>query len=272
MSQQTSPFTSNGLPNTTTGEVPVDPITPKVIVKPGIQTSQGIFTGLATVFAFLLSFLGFHYTPSQIQNVSEGIVHLGTSLGPLVALVPILTNYINSRGKTTSNALLFNAQLQNPLVMGNNSPSPLMAQGLLGGGSGLNSILGQLAGGSGIKDPKTIIGLAKLVGSLVPGGAVVEKTLDKVGIGGSGSGASASSIDPQEIKDAFEQLVDVLKTQQATIKAQGESLSSQLNVITHQQTVLLYLVNALIHINPVLRYGSGSGWPCRGNRRHRRGC
>jgi hypothetical protein len=120
---------------TSSSETLVDPSVPRVDSKPGYQTSQGILTGISVIAAFVLSFLGFHFTPAQIQGVGEGIVHLGTSLGPLVALIPILTNYINSRGKIASNTVWANAGLQNPLVS-KDGMSPLIAQKLMNGSNG----------------------------------------------------------------------------------------------------------------------------------------
>jgi hypothetical protein len=246
MSQSDSP--------TSDSEVPVNPDIPSVEVKPGIQKSEGQLTIFFTVAAAILSFLGFKYSPNSVQNAWEAVQTLIQTLGPLAAAVPILKNYINSRGKVTSNALLFNAQLQNPMVVGNNSPHPLMAQGLMGGGAGLDSILSSIAGGSGKKDPRTWIGLSKIVGSIVPGGAVVNKVLDKTGIGGPDSGGG---VDPKEIEDAFKTVVmeiQTLQTQSENLRVQNENLTTIVIALWNLQPQLTGQTAQVGRLEPVLAF------------------
>lgn len=210
-----------------TGETIVNPDIPSVQAKPGYQTSQGILTALFTVVSLGLSFLGFKYSPEKVETAYQAIQTLVQIVGPLVANIPILTNYINSRGKIQSNSLWANAQLQNPLVSkdGNSPLAGLFAQQGLGGFS-IDSILSAIGGGSGKKDPSTYIGLAKIIAGLAPGGDAVTKVLDKTGIGGSqgsgsqqGSGSSTTpqpqQLDPKEVEQALEAIVEAIHDLQA---------------------------------------------------------
>lgn len=88
------------------------PQIPSVAPTPGWQTSQGQMTAIFTVVCIVLSFLGFHYTPEQFQGWLDRIEHIAVILGPILAIVPLLITYINSRGKIASNSLMANAQIK----------------------------------------------------------------------------------------------------------------------------------------------------------------
>jgi hypothetical protein len=186
------------------GEALVDPRVPRVDSKPGIQKSEGQLTVLYTLASIVLSFIGFKYSPDKIETAWGAIQTLIYVVGPMLLNVPILKNYINSRGIVTSNTVWANAGLQNPLVSKDGAASAMMAQGLLSTqGLGLDSILSAIGGGTGKKDPKTYIGLAKIIAGLAPGGSVIEKGIDKIGLGGSQQGGAAvTATDPE-----FEKIV-----------------------------------------------------------------
>jgi hypothetical protein len=154
---------------------------PQVSVKPGWQTSQGQMTGLFTVAALLLSALGFHYSAAQISGGYDALLHLGQTLGPILALIPVLTNYINSRGKITSNTAWANAAIHQANITGVVMPAQNFA--------GTNRLLDGFLGGKDWKDPARYGGLVKVAGSLgVPGAGAAGSILDKVGGGGHPAG------------------------------------------------------------------------------------
>jgi hypothetical protein len=174
---------SNDDPAGSTGEVfSTTGPPPKVEVKPGYQKSEGQLTILFVMVAAFMSLLGFKYSPLQVQNAYEAIQTLTYTLGPLLAAVPILKNYINSRGKIASNSVWANAGLLNPAVS-KDGVSP-MALGLMGGKFDLGGILG----GKDWKDPKRYIDLGKIASGVIPGGGAAGKILDAV-TGGSGQTA-----------------------------------------------------------------------------------
>jgi hypothetical protein len=202
------------------GEALVDPRVPRVDSKPGIQKSEGQLTVLYTLASIVLSYIGFKYSPDKIETAWGAIQTLIYVVGPMLLNVPILKNYINSRGIVTSNTVWANAGLQNPLVSKDGAASALaahslMQQGLLGG-VGLDSILSTIGGGTGKKDPKTYIGLAKIIAGLAPGGSVIEKGIDKIGLGGSDPSKGAG-VDPDEIRQAFTTVVQTISQQQSII-------------------------------------------------------
>ena len=95
---------------------PVD--LPKLSPKPGYQTSQGQLTALFTVVSLILAAIfGWKISPYQISTWYGAIVAIVAIIGPLVANIPVLTNYINSRGKIQSNSLWASAAV-------NMNPSP----------------------------------------------------------------------------------------------------------------------------------------------------
>jgi hypothetical protein len=80
---------------------------PSIQVKPGWQTSQGQMTAFILLLSTLLAtYLGWTWaTPELLNNIYQLISLLVVILGLVGVNIPILTNYINSRGKIQSNAI-----------------------------------------------------------------------------------------------------------------------------------------------------------------------
>lgn len=156
---------------------PVD--LPKLLPKAGYKTSQGQLTVVFALVSFILSALGFKYSSDDVNNLYVMIQNIVTVVGPLLALIPVLITYINSRGKIQSNQLWASASLSNggvtssgplPTIRSTTAEliegQPAMARGIGGFGS--------ILGGRNWKDPKRYLNIAKIGGSLVPGvGSVV---------------------------------------------------------------------------------------------------
>lgn len=84
--------------------VPAD--LPQISPKPGYKTSQGQLTALFTVASMALAFFGYSsWTPEKLDNIYQTISQVLVIIGPLLALIPVLKNYINSRGKIQSNSI-----------------------------------------------------------------------------------------------------------------------------------------------------------------------
>lgn len=147
-------------------------VTPSTEPKAGWATSQGQLTAIFTVVSMLLAFLGWKFSPEQVDNIYQLILTLLTVVGPLLVNVPILKDYINSRGKIQSNAIWADASVKTGGSTGN-PPVPL---------AGLN--MGKI-----FKDPKTYGKILDIVNDtgIVPGPAgkildsiVGDKTADEV--------------------------------------------------------------------------------------------
>jgi hypothetical protein len=151
------------------------PNLPSVTIKPGWQTSEAHLTALFGVASVVLSLLGLHYTPDRIQNIYEAVLDLLKVFGPIAAFVPILFNYITSRGKAKS--------------------------------SGFD--VGSILGGRDWKDPQRYIDLAKLAGTVAPGGGAITKILDKTGLGGKDT---AHTLTDNDILGGFQQVSEQLAT------------------------------------------------------------
>lgn len=137
-----------------------DQPSPQLQAVPGYQTTSGQFTALFTVVALFLGLLGFHYSPDQVESWVALVNKIAVTLGPILAIVPVLWNYVNSRGKIASNTLMANATV---LAAKEQGPS---VQGEL-----ISSSVG-FAGGLGLdfKNPDTYQQLLHIAGELgVPG-------------------------------------------------------------------------------------------------------
>jgi hypothetical protein len=187
---------------------------PSVGMKPGYKTSEGQLAGLVSIALSVFTF--FHWvSPSQADNVQSLIAVLINNIGPLVPVLGIVMAYIKSRGMMKSNSIWATASMNNPLVQNKN----------LVGGSGLNSILGGIFGGGGIKDPETIAGITRTTGTIVGGKA--GKTIDK--ILGPGSGGAKSQYDDATLDKMFNAIGDRLvglHDQQAQILDRLEKLAT----------------------------------------------
>lgn len=161
---------------------------PKIGVTPGWKTSQGQLTALFVAVAAILSLLGWHYTPEQLQSWWDAGAAILKTIGPLLTAVPILINYINSRGKIASNQVWATATMNNPLISNKN----IDMQGLAAAGFDIGGIadivrgVGQVAGG------KT----GKTIGSILGSG------------GSGGAGVSQKDFDAfrKEVLEGFEQI------------------------------------------------------------------
>lgn len=155
-------------------QTPLQP-SPQLQAVPGYKTTSGQFTAIFTVVALLLSLAGFHYSPTQIENWVQGGENLLTTLGPLLALIPVLITYINSRGKITSttlnaNAAVLAAPVAPPVV------TPVYSEAVLGQPA-------NFAGGLGLdlKKPETYQQLLHIAGELgVPGAHQADAISQKV--------------------------------------------------------------------------------------------
>jgi hypothetical protein len=196
---------------------------PTFTVKPGIQTSEGVFTAVIGLILTGFAYFGW-ISPAQAQSTGDRVVALINDLGPLLAYVPILLHYFTSRGKLKSNSVWASASMNNPLVANDNviGGAPVAALGLLGGGGNkIGDILGAIGGGSGVKDPKTWAGIAGVVGQLTGGKA--GKIIGGItgGPGGATTGVSVADFQAfaSEVQTGFQTLVDRAKTDEAIIMA-----------------------------------------------------
>lgn len=140
---------------------------PQLAPKPGFKTSQGQLTAVFGLVAFLASAFGFKYSSGDVSNLYAMIENLVTILGPLLAFVPVLINYINSRGKIQSNALWASASLSTGVGQ-TGTHSPGQPLGIAGG-------IGDLLGGRNWKSPERYLNIAKIGSKFVPGlGNVVD--------------------------------------------------------------------------------------------------
>lgn len=143
-------------------ETPAQP-SPQLQSVPGYQTTSGQFTALFTVVALFLGLLGYHYSPEKIETWVELANTLCTTLGPILALVPVLITYVNSRGKIASNALNANAVVMSPTVT-----EPLVPF--------KSGVLQSAIGGDSWKDPQRYENLLHIATALgVPGAGAANK-------------------------------------------------------------------------------------------------
>lgn len=135
------------------------PDLPAVSDKPGYKTSSGQLTFLFTLAALVLSWFKIDTTPEQIGNIYEMIMAIVDGIGPILALVPVLMTYINSRGKIASNSITSTASIAQAAQLGG---------------------LGSLLGGKNWKDPDRYKTIAEIIAKtgIVPGPA--GKVLDAV--------------------------------------------------------------------------------------------
>lgn len=78
----------------------------QIVPQAGLTTSSGQFTAIFTLVALILGLLGYHYSPDKIETWFQTANTFLLSVGPLLAAVPVLVTYINSRGKIQSNAII----------------------------------------------------------------------------------------------------------------------------------------------------------------------
>lgn len=148
-------------------------------VTPGLQTSSGQLTAILTVAALILSAFGYHYSPAQIDTWVQMVQTLITTLGPILALIPVAITYINSRGKIISNTTAANAAIISPTapsIVGDSTVVNPPAT-LLGGGTVMDKVVTALptvaaatSGDLNFKDPNTYGQLLHVASELgVPG-------------------------------------------------------------------------------------------------------
>lgn len=136
---------------------------PQLQAVPGYQTTSGQFTAIFTLVALILSLLGFHYSPEQIEGWVNLVEKILLILGPILASVPVLMTYINSRGKIASNTLNANSHVL--------SSQPPLIDGVAGQIVELKSDgLSGFLGGDSWKDPERYANLLEIGKQLgVPG-------------------------------------------------------------------------------------------------------
>lgn len=166
------------------GQIDLTMISPKS----GVTTSQGQLTIWFGIIAAILSAVGFATSPEQVENWYAMIQNLITILGPLLAYVPVLITYINSRGKIQSNNLWANAAIASGL---NNKAEVMQLAGINDGR--LGDIIGGITKG------------IKIGGALgIPKLGKVGKIIDEVGEGL--NSGSTRSISDEELREALERL------------------------------------------------------------------
>jgi hypothetical protein len=184
------------------------------LVKPGYKTSEGQFTLLFVVLAGIMALFGYKTTPDHLQSAFDSAVAIAKTLGPLVAVAPVLFNFITSRGKLKSNAI--NASAAVGLARNNVS-----AVGLLGGA---------------FKKPGTYIDLAKVIAGsgVIPGkaGGVIGQVL-----GGTPANevTQQRSLTDEQIVAGFESIGERLKSVEALLDTLSKEVSSIGNDIRVEQ-------------------------------------
>jgi hypothetical protein len=147
---------------------------PPALPKPGYATTSGQFTGIFTLVALILSLIGYHYSPTQIENWAQMAENFIKVLGPIIAIVPVLITYINSRGKIASNAI----------VTANTPPAITAVGGTIAELVDRDPFQFAGVGGLDFKNPKTYESLLHIAGELgVPGAHQADTVAQKVPIG-----------------------------------------------------------------------------------------
>jgi hypothetical protein len=95
---------------------------PKMSPKEGYKTSQGHFTALFILASLIMSLWGYHKSPEQIETYVQLIDTLLKTVLPLLMNVPVLNNYVNSRGKIQSNSLWASAEIAKAQAQGTGIP------------------------------------------------------------------------------------------------------------------------------------------------------
>lgn len=148
-----------------------DQPSPQLQAPSGITTSSGQFTALFTLVALALSFLGLHYSPDQVESWVALANKLAITLGPLLAIVPVLMNYITSRGKIQSNTLMANAQIL--------TQPPIIGSQVLATPHGFADGMTGIIGGNDWKDPQRYENLLNVAAQVGVPGAAQASALDQ---------------------------------------------------------------------------------------------
>jgi hypothetical protein len=142
-------------------------------VASGYKSATGQFTAIFTVVALILSAVGYHYSATQVENWFTMINNLLTTIGPMLAIIPVLMTYINSRGKIASNAINATAQIVAPPVI---TPPPITGELISATAAPVD-----FAGLGSFKDPRTYADIVHIAGELgVPGAAQADAIQQKV--------------------------------------------------------------------------------------------
>lgn len=157
-----------------------------IVATPGLQTTSGQFTAIFTVVALALSALGFHYSADQVSTWTDEANKFLSTLGPILALIPVLITYINSRGKIASNTAVANATVQAAALAPPPPPAPIAGQIL----STTESLAVPVTSNNiDFKDPATYEGLLNLASELgVPGVAPINAIVNKTPVVGDAIG------------------------------------------------------------------------------------
>lgn len=140
----------------------------------GLTTSSGQFTAIFALVALILSALGYTRTPIQVESWADTANTFVVTLGPLLAIIPVLIRYITSRGKITSNTINANASIAlggpPPTVVTDMSTTNASATSLAGLGDGID-----------FKDPETYESLLRLAKEFgVPGADKANKVAQDI--------------------------------------------------------------------------------------------
>lgn len=155
-------------------ETPAQP-SPQLQAVPGYQTTSGQFTALFTVVALILGLLGFHYSPDQVEGWVQLANKLAITLGPILAIIPVIMTYVTSRGKIASNTLNANATILAAKATPVIANSGTLIEGTSAQFAGLGNPFGNF------KDPQTYKDLLHIAGELgVPGAHQADAISQKV--------------------------------------------------------------------------------------------
>lgn len=184
----------------TGGEPPTNPANlPSIGTKPGWTTSQGQLSAVFVVVSMIFAAFGYkNLSPDKIENVYELLAAFAPIIIPLLGSIPVINNYIVSRGKEKSNAIWATAAVNTANAGGNTGPN--IAATLVGGKLGtLGKIAGGLLGGRDWKDPERYLEIGKTVSEIVPGGAKINKVLESIGTG--------QKVPVEELSEAVELII-----------------------------------------------------------------
>lgn len=165
-----------GVPRESNDDPPTKPENlPSIGVKTGYKTSQGQITYVIGAVCVILSLMGvFKYDQAKVDTYVGMANNLLETLGPILAFVPIIISYINSRGKVQSNAINATAHINTMNVPQIGKLASFSGGELLPPVEGNEGRLMTAHGVAGIpglgsfKDPKTYEKIAKGVGIFIP--------------------------------------------------------------------------------------------------------
>lgn len=137
--------------------------------KAGWQTSEGQIVAFLSAALAVLAFLGFHFSPEQVQSWMDLLHQVFVIIGPIAGIIGLVWPYIISRGKTKSNAINASALINAATAV---QGPPIGQIATLGG-------IGSLLGGKNWKDPQRYLNIVKDINAtgLLPGSPIIGEVL-----------------------------------------------------------------------------------------------